>query len=70
MVDLVDNDADDNTDNEEQKEDSGKERVLFSDFSFHDMLMLRSYTENKYRVLDTQKINEPFAEVAGQPPQA
>jgi hypothetical protein len=63
-------DTDDSNDNEEQKEDSGKEQTLFSDFSFQELLMLRSYTKNKYHIFKTPPLNAPFQEVAGQPPQS
>jgi hypothetical protein len=61
--------ADDSADNEEQKEDSGKEQTMLSDFSF-DILALRSFMQAKYRVLKTPQLNAIFQEVAGQPPQA
>ncbi|HXU27974.1 MAG TPA: hypothetical protein VN698_12155 [Bacteroidia bacterium] len=63
-------DADDTTDNEEQKEDSGKEQTLFSNLSFQEFLSLRSFIQTKYRVLQTPRLNSIFEEVAGQPPQA
>ncbi len=61
--------ADDSADNEEQKEDNGKEQTLLSGFSF-EALALRSFIQTKYRVLETPRLNSIFEEVAGQPPQA
>jgi hypothetical protein len=61
--------TDDSADNEEQKEDNGKEQTLLSDFSF-DILALRCYIQNNHPVLKTPGLHSIFEEVAGQPPQA
>ena len=49
-IDETTDDADDSPDNEEQKEDSGKEQTLFFNLSFHEFLALRPYIQNKDRV--------------------